>query len=513
MKKQLRDRLYPLVTPLLSLFIILASVTLFYYIKGYRFDFQTHEISTTGILSIDTIPSRSDLNINDKSYGKTPKSVTLLEGDYHLEIEKTGYHSWGKTISIIKGKSTSIYPWLIANTIKEEDLFSSSEEIDKNHIYQNDNSIFFTLYNDNKNTRSYEIWKFSTTSSAWNFTENPNKVLSFTIDTTSATTFTILPSPDSSTILFSITADTSKEIYLVDTDEENILTTLTPITLNGFSNYSIFWSNSSKFLLLESDSDLFSYDIETGIKYLITKKDEAQLYTFTTDNTGLIYLMTGEQEDPLYTYSLSQYLVNGTLQKEVISSIYFFTSDEYIKTYRENSSEFSLPFRNSESSTKTSGKVISFSVHEDVNGMFIKTEYAGYWYDLETSRFILVSPYPTDLISVSSIQNQLIFKNSNETGVLTFKIKDGETNQYIGKRYIWDKDLADSSDIEWVKTWKNVLLTDNGKTYISDYDGENAVEIYSDVSIFSAAGNDPSKVYISAVSKEGGFKIIELTVH
>jgi len=513
MKKQLKNTLYSLFPLFLPFLIILASLGLFYYAQGYRFNFQTQQVSSTGILSIDTIPSRSDLFIEEEYYGKTPKSTTLSEGEYNLRIEKDDYHPWQKSVSIMEGKSTSIYPWLIATTIESKDSFSSSKTIDQDHIYQNETAIFFTLYEDIGNTRSYEIWKLSTNSSAWDFTDNPNKILSFDIDLDLKNSFDILPSPNSSIVLFSLTIDSVKDKYIMDTDTTNNLNNLTPITLNGFSDYLITWNKSNKSLILESNIDILSYDLDTEIKYLITKKEADTLYTFTTDRTGLIYLMVGTLEEDLFNYSLLQYLPNGTSQKEVIPNIYFFKSDEYLEKYREGEEDFSLPFKNSQSSTKTSGKILSFSVHEDVDGMFIQSEYAGYWYDLDTSRFILVSPYNTELIFISPLANQFFFQNTHETGVLTFKIEEGDPNQYIGKRYIWNTTIENISNPQWVMTGKNIVFNGGDKVYVADYDGSNIIEIYDTTPIFVSVKSKPSLLYVSSTSDDNNFLIQELTIH
>ena len=134
MKDSLKARLYTLLPLFISILVILASVGLFYYIKGYRFDFEKQEISTTGVLTIDTIPSRSTMYIDDEEYGKTPKSITLPGGEYTLKIEKTNYHSWQKEISITEGKSSSIYPWLILEDISRTEIFSSEKTIDAEQI-------------------------------------------------------------------------------------------------------------------------------------------------------------------------------------------------------------------------------------------------------------------------------------------------------------------------------------------------------------------------------------------
>ena len=512
MKNSVKSRLYILLPFFISILLLLASVLLFYYIKGYRFDFEKQEISNTGVLTVDTIPSRSIMYIDDGEYGKTPKSITLPEGQYALRVEREGFHSWEKAIDITNGKSSSVYPWLIASNIKRTEVFSSDMQVDQSHIYQNDNSIFFVLYIEDENTRSYELWKLTTGSSAWNFSENPSLVLTFSLDVDTEDSFEILPSPDSSAVLFSMSSDELNSRYLIDTNKESDLDSLSPITLNGFTDYLITWSNSSKYILLESDTDILTYDISTGIKYLITKKSPDTFYTFTTDEEGLVYLMSGEQEEKLYNYSLSQYLYNGTFQKE-ISSIYFYTTDEYLEDYKETEDVYSLPFKNSQESTKSAGKILSFSVEEDENGMFITTEYAGYWYDLETSKFILISPYSTELAGVSPLSKQLIYKNKHETGLLTFAVEDGVPDLYIGKLSKWSVKGEDVANIDWLNTGKNTIYNQDEKTYACDSDGQNIVEIYDFPTIFISSQQDSSKVLVSSVNEERIFKIYELDIH
>jgi len=514
MKQQLKSRLYTLLPLLLSILFILASVGLFYYIKGYRFDFQTQQISNTGVLTIDTIPSRSSLYVNDKTYGKTPKSVSLKGGDHDIKIERDGYHDWSKSINITEGKSSSIYPWLITDNIKSESIFTSSKIIDTNHIYQNDNSIFFILYEDLNNTRNYELWRLSTDSAIWDFSENPSLVLTFDSLIDSEFDFNILPSNDSSIVLFSLNNNSVKSRYLIETNKQNILDNLSPITLNGFTDYSISWSKSDEYLILESDGDIFSYDIDTEIKYLITKKSTDTFYTFTTDTEGLIYLMTGILEEDIYNYSLSQYLPNGTLQKELLPNIYFYNSSSYLEDYKsEGTNDYSLPFKNSQESTKTCGKITSFSVETDVNGVFIKTEFAGYWYDITSTKFILISPYSTNLIGISPLKNQLLYQNTKEIGVLTFDIEDGAPDQYIGKKSSWGLDSTLISNIQWLSTGKNVIFIKEEKMYVSDYEGENVVVISSNPPLFISNEQDPSKVFTATIPTDGGIEITELDIH
>lgn len=514
MKKQLKIRLYPFIPLLISIFMIAASVALFYYVKGYRFNFETQEISSTGILTIDSVPSNSSLYIDDKLYGKTPKNISLDEGKYDIKIKKDGYYTWEKTVSIKEGSSTPIYPWLISKKADESEFYSSSEIFDNTHLYKNDISVFFTLYTDDNNTRRYEIYKLSTNLNTFDFSNNPQKVLSFNLALNSEQTFSILVSPDSSKILFTINDGDSKDIYIIETDKENILDNLEPIDIGSLSSYAISWNKSNDSLLFESDEDIISYDIDSGIRYLITKKEDSYLYTFSTDSSGLIYLMKGTSDESQYSYTLYQYKEDGTLQKKLISSIYFFVSGEYIEMYRNTDEDISLPFKNSKESTKTSGKILSFEIYEDADGIFIQTEYAGYWYNLNTSRFMIVSPYSTSSVAVSPLENIILFKNDKEVGTLVIEIQEGDPNSYVGERSVWSKDPSAVSNVQWIENGKAVIFEENSVMYTSDEDGDNICEIYNNnTPLFFSPENDPSAVFTAYVSDDDIFFIYELSIH
>jgi len=370
------------------------------------------------------------------------------------------------------------------------------------------------LYTDSENTRSYKIYKLSAKLSAWDFTDNPQMVLSFEVEIDSEYSFDLTISPDSSKFLFTLSSEESKQRYIISANRENSLDNLTPITLNGFSEYSITWNKSNDSLLLESDNDILSYDINTDIKYLIVKKNPDTLYSFTTDSTGLIYLIEGTQEENLYKYKLSQYKEEGTLQKELISNVYFFIDESYIQEYRESQEEISLPFTNSQESTKTSGKVISFTVFDDMDSMFIQTEYACYWYDLDSLKFMLISPYSTSEISVSPLENMIFFKNEKEAGVFTFAVEEGNPNDYVGERNIWGSNLLTISNTNWISNGKKILFDLNSEIYVSDTDGSNLSKVYdSNKPVFLISGNDPSALFVAYSTEDEVFFIDKLSIH
>lgn len=83
-------------------FIILATILIIFYGKGYRFNFQTGgpKISKTGILQIKSIPTGAQVYIDNELKTSTDNSINLSPGKYEVKVSKDGYNDWQKNIQI-----------------------------------------------------------------------------------------------------------------------------------------------------------------------------------------------------------------------------------------------------------------------------------------------------------------------------------------------------------------------------------------------------------------------------
>lgn len=90
-------------------FFILAPLVLL-YTMGYRFDFATQSIKTTGVLNIDILPKRATVKINDVILDDTMpiKLFNRAPGTYTVEISADGYHTWKKDVRIESNQTTYI---------------------------------------------------------------------------------------------------------------------------------------------------------------------------------------------------------------------------------------------------------------------------------------------------------------------------------------------------------------------------------------------------------------------
>ena len=77
--------------------IILGTIAAYYYANGYRLNFDQRSIEKTGVLSVESTPSRADLIVHGEDVGRTPRTVASVpEGIAEVELRKDGYVTWTK---------------------------------------------------------------------------------------------------------------------------------------------------------------------------------------------------------------------------------------------------------------------------------------------------------------------------------------------------------------------------------------------------------------------------------
>lgn len=63
---------------------------------------------TEGSIAIKSEPDAAEITIDGKFVGTTPSTIQLKPGDHTVLIEKTGFKSWQKTISVTAGSSVTL---------------------------------------------------------------------------------------------------------------------------------------------------------------------------------------------------------------------------------------------------------------------------------------------------------------------------------------------------------------------------------------------------------------------
>lgn len=84
---------------LIILFLI-ALISLITLGRGYRLNVKQNNLSSTAILVANSTPDGAKVLINDQLKGATDSNIFLSPGKYNVKIQKEGFTSWEKTLSI-----------------------------------------------------------------------------------------------------------------------------------------------------------------------------------------------------------------------------------------------------------------------------------------------------------------------------------------------------------------------------------------------------------------------------
>ena len=475
MKKNLFSKT-AVISVLITLCIYGGAIAIYFYANGWRFNVQDIEVVKTGVLTVESYPNQATLYIDEDAKGSTPKSVGLKVGTYNVKISKKGYVDWHKNIRIEEGKSTLVFPWLIKEKIDSESIFSKEEELLKSWIDDSQRNILFLTKVVNPETSeylyTYNIWNYNVNPAFWDLSNNPFVITSILSNDNIDLDLIISTEGD-----YSILSYASKN-YLLDNQKNTEYDELPELSLTDFDTYTKTWSNDDNYIILESDSDIVSYDINKNTKYLLVKKQKDVNYIYSTDNLGLFYLLVQkESEDPdLNIFNITQRKLDGTGTATLVKDIYFQNNAEFISSYRENRTDLDSytcsPFTNSPECTKTIGSINYININRDAKGIFLNSSEAAYWYDLDTKKFLMVSAYPSTLIAFSPDQKKILYKDPAGLNIFTFDKEDADLTSIIGSTNIIS-DIKNCSNFNWIFNSRYVSYVEDNNLLIIDRGGDN----------------------------------------
>ncbi len=81
---------------------LIATPFLVFYARGFIIDWKTGHITKTGALVVHTQPTKALVYLNDElKANTTPSNIRfVIPGDFNVRIEKDGYQSWTKRLTI-----------------------------------------------------------------------------------------------------------------------------------------------------------------------------------------------------------------------------------------------------------------------------------------------------------------------------------------------------------------------------------------------------------------------------
>jgi hypothetical protein len=172
--------------------------------------------------------------------------------------------------------------------------------------------------------------------------------------------------------------------------------------------------------------------------------------------------------------------LDGTGTAVLIKDIYFQNNADFISNYRVDQMEkenfVCMPFTNSPECTKTIGEINNINVNRGADGVFLNTAQASYWYDLETEKFLMITPYPSKLIAYSPDNKNLLYKDQTGINVFTFEKEDADLNTIIGSNNILS-DIKDCSDFNWLFNSRYISYIEGNSLKVIDKKGDNSTAL------------------------------------
>lgn len=94
---------------LIILFFIISPLIIL-YTGGWRWNFNTWRVETTGVLSIDTEPDDANVSLNGQYIGNNQplRLNSLAPGNYQVSISKDGYHTFLTDVTVRSQETTYI---------------------------------------------------------------------------------------------------------------------------------------------------------------------------------------------------------------------------------------------------------------------------------------------------------------------------------------------------------------------------------------------------------------------
>ena len=215
-------------TALVLILLICGTVIAVLYATGYRIVPKNGRtvVEGTGLLVLTSKPDGARVYVNNKLTTATDQTINLEPNTYEIKIEKDGYFTWKKKITIKEGEVSQAYALLFPTTPKLEPITTTGA----NHVIVNNTASVIAYTVMGSTPRKNGIYLIDMTS-------RPilpiGSVSTQLIDETSAlfSSANLSFSPDANELLASISGELGQVSYLLKTNgfnqsPQNVTTTI-----------------------------------------------------------------------------------------------------------------------------------------------------------------------------------------------------------------------------------------------------------------------------------------------
>ncbi len=480
----MKNIIIKLAVPLL---VIIATLLVIYYAKGYRINFTDNIVVQTGILHLETQPSRANFWLSEDFTGRTPRIVSSIPaGKYTLDIWLDEYHGIKYDVEIFAERSSPLSVFLFKKDPTKEIVEEIKGEIIDIHVNKITNSALILVQKDeNTEQKSYDILRYQANTRFWQLGNNPSTLFTFSTDIDSEIeSFSV--STNSKNIILSIT-NQLEEInsqeedgtllagkHLISLDTQTVLANIRDITEEEMK-----WSHDGETLVWKNEEGINKLNLkEPNLPTLVyTPPENSEILYYDSYTNGEIYVLLKEEEKQFISLSrVSEELEETSL----IEEIHYQNEDRFLENWREKETIPYQPFTNSPQSTLFVGQPKEFLISKENQKIIFNTESAAYIYDIAEDKYVLINPYETKILDFSpngkkvsflSLENEKLgfFRYDKEINNYSIKLGGSYTANYINEE--------DCSDFLWHQNSQNIYYTCENSLYATDIKTDSNINI------------------------------------
>ncbi len=478
MKPQTKRKIF---FTLAILFFISAGTTIAYSL-GWRFDWKNKKITQPGMFYFKTKPANAQIYINNKPKKKTDFFFgsalidNLLPGKYKIKIEKNGFSSWEKTLTIKKREVTEAKSIVL---IPKNYSFSQiTNQAENFFISPNQKEIIIEekiVNHDSSNAQATTHWSLKLfeidkelKSSLIEEQDILNKLNSSKISKNKIKKVSLQGlkfSPDSKRILLKITTDEKEEkryFFLLSIDQTPVILKNIKLSLSNLENVYFNPGNQKEFFILVNLEENKSKD-KTTEKYKDQKKEKSPYDLSSLKILQKINLEKNEKK------VLLKDIITLTLFKNNIyylnKSGFLFKADLSLKN-KEKLNLYPLDVQKKWQILKATD-----------NYIFLKEERNLYLLEKGTLVKKIVDNFNN--LTISPDEKKIAFYNNHEIYLLFLKKKYNQPTKEKGEISFLGRFKGEINNLFW---WtNNYLIFNNGEeikiSEIDDRDKINIVQI------------------------------------
>lgn len=514
--------------PILSgLFLLGTTIVILFIVNGYSFDITKNELIKTGVLNIETNPSDAQVFINGKYDGNTNRAIpNLTIGNYDVEVRKDGYYTYKRNVTVLHGLATIISLPLIKATGADTFEVKGANDI----LYSNETGMFSmsqispleitptatvtstvtaTPTPVSSNVKIYRLTHFTVLRS---FFEAPRPLTEERMDFELPKNFKITNfsvSPNGRTILVFFQNEKEQNFTALVQFNRGATQKLTQGQLPQLDFYGqnkdnkINWAQNSDYLLIETKTQLISYNIKTNARIILFDKSTANsVFIWNTSQTGIVIiksttaLPTPVPTGTKFSYAVEQISFNGnildsTLQKAEVMGIpqkvwIDVRNEKTLMIIVTNEGSYLIgnmyPRAGEYEVTNTSTKVADKEVTQLPEGMASVMIHTG---EIDNVLF-----YPEKFMLAYTD------KTAKDLFVFTYNKRSAEHYLSVGeKKIVSNNDTAIKTE-KWALDANYVLFTSNKNLWAIDFTGSNIHMLQNGVNTPAFYHENSSVVYL-----------------